>query len=94
MIHNLIYYVLYFNFKSGIPGNLPSTLIKIQILENFFSIICYEFVMLKNSMQYCTGYPVVLLQMSDDIWDIENSAGNDGYQIFLELSGPSLIFLF
>ena len=41
----------------AIPGNLPSTLIKIQILENFCSIICYEFLMLKNDMQHRAGYP-------------------------------------
>ena len=45
------------NFKTWkIPGNLTSILIKIQRLENFYIIICYEFTMLKVGIQHRTGY--------------------------------------
>ena len=75
------YCVSYFKSRAT-PGNLTSTLIKIRILEKFCSIICYEFVMLKNGMQYRARYLVVLLWISNNISDIEKSAGYAGYQIF------------
>ena len=59
-------------------------------MEIVYSIFCYEFVMLKNGMQYRVGYPEVLLWMSDSILDSEKSAR---YRIFAGYSvHPCILF--
>ena len=75
------YCISHFNFKIWtVSDNLTSILIKIQILENFYMFNLLW--MLKIGMEHRARYLVVLLQISDDISDIEKSAGYARYQMF------------